>query len=597
MSVIIFVRGTDWRVDVAVQNADGTAFSLAGVTVTAALVSGGVTYKSFTSGSGMTVGASSFSLFVEEDDAVQSTLPLGRRSVLVFTLANVADQVDKASVDVELIRAEVIALGEADASEITLRIYDNDVTLTLSSLQGPHGAQGDTGAAGPQGEKGETGPQGIFPGSLAVDAVTRTVPLYEDTAAKAAIYLDPRGGAVTLHGDRGPGISTPLHLIVVMGQSNGAVGSDTLAREPAINDVPRRPRRLLMFESCTLNGLQATEIGTLDLTNIVAGYEQITESYATGLVTQLTSYCDARGIATPAWLVLNVARGGASYNVIKKGGTGPSYQNFLDGMAALKEQFNGAVVVDFVVWDHGESNDADSTATYRGRLEEIYDDVQEDVLAVLGQTRAVPFYCPHLPVTMGAGGGQGVQDAVRDLHAEALASAANRRIFCIGPRHQFQYGDTFHLLPAGGLECGALIGQSIAELRHGSAHDNGAFWATGKSIDGNDIVVSTNALYDLELDTAIEVDDRPDFGVEVLSSTASPEVAQEVVDVQPDGTDIRITMALAPAPSWVVRFARSDTSYSAFGPGGRTPIRDTRSTVIALDGETPLKQYMLACEI
>lgn len=590
MSAIPVVRGSEWRITCLCEHED-EPLDISDYSITALFARRGAdAFNEPATVEIVDAAAGEFAVSVDEDDALQDIVPIGQRSFLVLTLVN-AGFTEIASIPVRLIDPG------REATDETLRPLMNNTgptTITIN-FRGPTGAtgpEGDRGVQGPSGPMGPVGPSGQDPPPSNGD-VTSGQALANDTTSKPIVSFDPRAGLVRLVGDW-PAQLPGIEVLVASGQSNNAVGATQPVTYQAINRVARKPFRFLMFRNVGLMGLASTDITTLDLTEFAAAYESGSETLFTALIEQLLDYEDRHGIPVRARLCLNVAAGGQAYNGLKKGTR--SFSNMLAGIQSLADQF-GSVHTLGVTVDHGEANSLDSVASYKADWQEYYDDmnsVVDGIPSITGEAAHIPLFFVPAPISVQDASGRGPLLAVKEMHAEAIASAANRRIWYAATRHQGLHGDFNHLYPQSQLEKGAEVGQSIGEiLRTGN---NGTFWMTGATRPGGNVIrVTTNAEYDLAIDTD-KIPARAFYGFVVYDSSLVAE--QTISSVAVDGTAIELTMVGVPAAGWQVDYALAENSPVGTGPGGAGNIRDTRSTtVVNLDHQMGLYKWLVPSTI
>lgn len=425
-------------------------------------------------------------------------------------------------------------------------------------------------------------------GKIDYGQTTAGLAMMQTIDGEQLMTVDPSAGPVVLDGDI-PAVGSP-RIIILYGQSNAAVGPSSTASIPAIHTSPLRKKRFFMFDDVGLISPQGVDIETYDLKKIVSAYEDGNETYSTGIVTQILAYQDAAGMIPQSYIVVNCALSSATYNQIKQG-TQP-YENIKSAISAIIKRHHHAVV-ECVVVDHGEDESATSSATYKGYIQQLYDNLQTDVSALSDHPEDFPLFMVQTPTLTTTGGGQGVQDAIISMHEDALASPSNRRIYAACGRYHSNYGDELHQRPAAMSRIGSLIGQSIAETLFGTG--SGVFWMSSASKSGSVITVVTNAAYDLEEGSCPSgTPTGTTKGFIVTDSGGSPKA---ISTVEVSGTDITITLSVAAAIGDIVKYARDDINASAVGPGSWGLIRDTSPSVSALDPTIDVKQWMLACKV
>lgn len=419
--------------------------------------------------------------------------------------------------------------------------------------------------------------------------VTPGVHLLSDLYGYGMVVYDPVTGPALLTGDRHPNLPV-LKMWIIIGQSNAAVTG--VAMQPGMNVVPTRPNRALMFDAIGTVGQASTAVSlsSVDLRKIVAARETTGESFVTGFITQLLAYEDANRLATAARLFVNVAVGGAGYTGLKK--TTVPYANAVYAVQEAVDRYKN-VVVEGIIVAHGEADSSAgvSAATYQGYMEEWSTDFNLDLSAITGQTETIPMLMVSMPILATDGTGTNVQDAQLALHVAALASSANDQVYVGATAHQHGYGDTLHVGPVGHSRIGAELGQSFAEYYYGSGPN--ILRMTGATIDGNVIVVATNAGSNLAADTGL-IDTPANSGFVVTNAGGT---TQTISSVAVSGTTVRITMAGTPVAGWIVKYARVKLSVTAFGPGGWGNIRDSSTTKMALSSDRILYRWLLPAQI
>lgn len=423
------------------------------------------------------------------------------------------------------------------------------------------------------------------------------------------VGADPSSGSVLLLGDRSPAWG-PVHVIIGVGQSQ--MGADQAASQPGFSITPRRRNRAWMFDACGLSGLQGVDASTLNLSKIVPAKERLSETFLSGFFMEWFDYLDRNDLPSHPTVFINVAMGGALITQISKG-TLP-YTNMTTLVQALKTRY-GTVIVDLILFSQGTSNHTTTKSSYKTSLSTFYSDVNTDLKAITGQPKTIDIYCEHWPTVTGptyTGGGLGPQDAMLELHAEALASPANPRIMVGVTTGDEYYGDSYHLAAYSRFRSGARWANAIQRYRYEGF--SSVFWVTGGSIAGNIITFTTNAQYDLVIDTlyttgvALDADRgggsstsgysgaHGKNGVFILNGS---NVVQAINTLTVSGRNIIANMGgLSPAVGWVGKFGRIDTRNTVNGPGGYTNIRDTNPDVFGFDnGYTVFSNNMACCEM
>lgn len=424
-----------------------------------------------------------------------------------------------------------------------------------------------------------------FDGVISYGDSTAGVAMLKDIGGNHLVAYNPAGGPALIDGDRPP-FGIP-RVILFFGQSNMASGIATTARLPPIHTAPLRPKRFWMFEAATLEGLQNTDITTLDLRRLVPGRETNAETYISAFMTELIAYQDSLGMPPVPWIALNVARSSATYAQIKKPTN--AYNNAAAALTQLKKLF-GQVIVEAKVGDHGEDESATAMATYKGYMQEIDDDWNVDLPAVTGQTLPIPMFLMQVPTLATNGLGQGVQDAILSLHADAIASPSNRQIFALGNRYHVGYGDTLHCNSIGAVRIGAMAGRMVGERLYGAGHT--PLYMTGASKSGSVITVTTSAVYGLEEGaTPAGTPTGTTKGFIVTDSGDTPKAISTVVA---SSTSIIITLSVAAAIGDKVKYARQRINSSAVGPGSWGVFRDAKPGTAAINKSFDLKPWLMA---
>jgi hypothetical protein len=210
-------------------------------------------------------------------------------------------------------------------------------------------------------------------GYVADGDVARQLALQSDESGNAAVYYDPLTGPAKITGDRYP----QLGMVGIWpGYGQSVMATTNLATTPALSVYPRMPNRLLMFLNAGMKSVEDGFASALNLKAICHAYETTNESRATGLFSQLFDYEDKRGIATRPRLFYNAARSGAGLSQIAKN-TAP-WNNLLDmAQAAVDALGYGQCFIEGMPFDQGESNNADSKATYKAALQAFYDTIND----------------------------------------------------------------------------------------------------------------------------------------------------------------------------------------------------------------------------
>lgn len=423
-----------------------------------------------------------------------------------------------------------------------------------------------------------------------------SVPLVHlSSTGRSGVVWAPTTGSVVLTGDGYPTLPG-IDVIVWMGQSLNATGIGSLPRWPARNVVPVAPNMFRMFPALGLRGLEKADPvdwSTLNLDYFVSAYEKDAETRCTGFMAQKLAFERQYRIANRMTIMFNVALGGGSYAEIKKGGTEPAYANFLTALQAVIAEAGVAsnVRLRAVIYDRGQTGNTASKATAKAEITELYDDVQADKDILLPhQTTPVPFIIAHIPLLLGASAdGSGHQDAQLELHQEAIASPANRRIFIGAEYYASRHGDIYHTIALHAQYEGAWLGQSLCELLYGGTAQTNAFWMTEAEVTDTDtIVVTTNALASLTTNTAIPGRTYQDWGI-TLYDGATPKT---ITSITFSGVGF-IIEATGAAPGWTIDYGKRQNNpiSDSCGPGGGGNIV-ADSIVSGISGKTFLPRWM-----
>ncbi len=516
---------------------------------------------------------------------------------------------------------------------------------------------------------------GITANDVPDTPTTDTPTLLRTTSAldTALVRYDvPSRGLIAPGADR-PHAGGPIEIFIGFGQSKMA----NRTAVPPINTVIRRPFRSLMFTEVGTMGIGTDDITTFDLSKIgparaFEGDSLEGESYWNSFAYQLLAREDEAKLAPAAkfffncslggtdiltltarkyatWSALNAAPGTLAGEIatvpttdagthtdpvvggtVANSGTfrwsaSPAgwertgstvqnmYANMIAGVNYLYKHFRGNVVVRCVLCDQGESNEADSQATYTTYVQRAYDMLEADLQAINagifgyyadGTAKRLPMLWNHTPIrntesTVGAGYGWGTQDALVALDVTARTSPLTARRIVVGcSAYDRPYVDTSHYNVHGTILKGADLAEAFWMLENNGWSNAGTIKMTAAVVDGSDILVTTSALTPLTIET------NPPYR-NWSSTTAGfalrdgSDVAVAITSVAIDAvtTKIRITPASAPSAGWKVLAGRKATVLTNPGPGAGTNIRTTSTAVCELRPDRPLHQFLLGSEI
>lgn len=158
------------------------------------------------------------------------------------------------------------------------------------------------------------------------------------------------------------------------------------------------------------------------------------------------------------WFASVVGKGDTILSALVKGQ--PWYQNYIDHVTkanALAVAAGKTYRLAAIAWLHGEANSADSRSSYRGTVRTLFQDMQDDAIAITGQSVKPHIHVYQTVYDIVSGGGP----------ALALFDLANERddVHLASPiYHLPHYGDNVHLTNVGYLRWGHLDSRVLKDV-------------------------------------------------------------------------------------------------------------------------------------
>jgi hypothetical protein len=299
------------------------------------------------------------------------------------------------------------------------------------------------------------------------------------------------------------------------------------------------------------------------------------ETIASGMANLATELATSGGLPGQRILVSAHGSSGTAYAGLQKGT--PPYAAGMAHAAASAAVATAAgetSIVRAVAVVHGESDHVGGNATYDDDLLEWQADYEADIQALTGQTAPVPmFLCQVSSFTQY---GQS-SSAIPGLQ---LAAARTRpdRIFVVGPKYIFAYGDGVHLT----AESSRWLGEYYAKV-YDRVLVQGERWLPLSPAeitrDGVDITIVFHVpAPPLVLDETL-VSNPGSYGFGFTDSSGAPPAIASVA-LEGDVT-VRVTLAAEPtAGNGRIRYAWTGTPGQPAGPmtGARGNLRDSDAT-------------------
>lgn len=365
--------------------------------------------------------------------------------------------------------------------------------------------------------------------------------------------------------------------------------------------------RLMGMNDLSQVDILATYSG--EIGNLIDLKEELDGSVGETVCTQFVKTLEADLAADEGVLCIVPAIGSASYAALKRG-TAPwaNIANALGRAAFICRQAGIEFEIGGLEWDQGHANAADSAITYRGHMEDLYDDWQDLCAKVTGQTD-VPLFLVQC--------GQGVYSRVA-LGQWMASTDPTRQIVGVSPHYPFpntneQYAidgkgvnpavavDITHLGSTGMARKGDYIARAVTAWRNGNRDELLAPVSAVRS--GATVTVSFNTtapniVLPLVIDTGgttgVTISNTSIDGVNgVVWKDAGDGNSVTVSSVSINGSnELVVTLSDTPTgTSQKLQFGVDQTNDAARGQGptvgARCRIRDSRTSgAITLTGNT-----------
>ena len=231
---------------------------------------------------------------------------------------------------------------------------------------------------------------------------------------------------------------------------------------------------------------------------------------------------------------ISVAPGvGASTIAALSKGTAP-YENVLACVSRATALINGLgwELETLITWDQGEWNSADTRASYKAALIQLYNDLSADIRAITRQAQLHFFLCQTSSLD---------RSQIPLAQWEASKEVAN--IHCVGPLYDLPYQDNFHQTPVGYSYKGDKYALAIKTVLF-----DAATWKPLQPISAVRTGTTIDVLFEgqtgaLVLDTTNVPDVGPGKGFEFFDSTAAPPAITNVAIIT---GGVRLTLASVP---------------------------------------------------
>ncbi len=401
-----------------------------------------------------------------------------------------------------------------------------------------------------------------------VGACTRSAPIpaHAPTLPAAVVAPPEARAAEAPH----PGfVHRDVNHVLVAGQSLavGVAGAPPLTTE--------QPFTNLMFNTGVLAGGEGLE----RFEPLVEGRSKVpVETIASSFANLVAGMARTDAIDAHDILVSSHAQGAKTYAQLRKGTK--AYERGMAQVTTARDiarTLGKSYVVRAVLNVHGESDHAEKSTRYREDLLAWQADYERDILALTGQSEAVPMFETQISSwtkMMGGTETSAIPGAQLAAHVES-----DGKIVLVGPKYHLQYSkDGVHLTNEGYRHLGeehakayrrvVLEGKRWEPLRPLAATIEGAIVTVKLAVPVPPLV----------LDTTL-VSDPGAFGFEYTDASAMPPTITRVEVTAPD----TVTIALSEPPSAGdrrLRYAFTGVKGARAGPqsGARGNLRDSDAT-------------------
>ena len=197
-------------------------------------------------------------------------------------------------------------------------------------------------------------------------------------------------------------------------------------------------------ENCFMFGNSPIGVGTTDINHLSASNDYIVSSFADTFSRLLKLYSKKQNIIAQSY-----GRGGKKILSLSKGESGEGlYETyFMAGLTNAKNAVGNiqkTIVCPFVVYLQGESDLNDTNKEdYKSRLNQLIEDMQSDVMSILGQT-VKPIVITYTP-------GNVIFKSKFNEIQQAILDVSRERddVYCVGPYYYMPTVSTGHLTPDG----------------------------------------------------------------------------------------------------------------------------------------------------
>lgn len=396
-----------------------------------------------------------------------------------------------------------------------------------------------------------------------------------------------------------PYVDPPIYFIVRSGQSLsiGAVGYcgagqpipcssgaayGNLGLTPFQPTFPTTPFQALTEDECRVS------LGSAGCSPPHA------ESSMTSMCNQYVTLTTARVCASA-----NYGWAGASFNELKKGGSGGEYAAAIAGVTAAKAAADLAGRAFYVVgvyFNQGEAemNGSTSNTTYAANLAQLQADYEADINTAIGQSGRIPLFI--VQKSSWAAWGTPRSTPTSTLSADGVPIGQLRacldhysdgRIFCVGPDYATGYGSDGVHKP--GIQYRTQGAREAVALHRVTAQRRGwrpfyprACTLSGSNLDVRFWVPSGELVIDT---TNIAAHPAGNYGFELTDTGGSSRTISSVARLAGTTDTVRITLSGAPSSTVELRYAWTAPngacpgSCSTAGSGYVGPVNGARGNL------------------
>lgn len=294
-------------------------------------------------------------------------------------------------------------------------------------------------------------------------------------------------------------------------------------------------------ENCFMFGNSPIGIGTTNINHLSASNDYIVSSFADTFSRLLKLYSKKQNIIAQSYGI-----GGKKILALSKGesGEGLYESNFMAGLTNAKNAVDNAgktIICPFILYLQGESDLNDTPKEdYKNRFKQLIDDMQSDVMSILGQT-VKPVIITYTPgdVIFKSKFNE-IQQAILDVSKERYD------VYCVGPYYYMPTVSTGHLTPDGRRWLAEMLAKYTFQLSYRGINNSISIDNVIK--EGNTVTIKFNVpnppLIVNNIFQQIYYEDQPkNYGFNAYKDSSAGKNEVDILSLEISGRTIRMSFA------------------------------------------------------